>query len=255
MAEVKMLGMENVNVIGGSNTHSVSGLCGDSIGGTISKCYVTGAISGNRSMGGLCGWNYNGTIINSYSTCSVTGVGGAVWSGGLCGANPGEARIINCYANGLVTGEDSSGDIGGLCGTINPDTLSNCFWDTQSSGTSDGVTTSNPDPSGVTGLTTGEMQTASNFTDAGWDFVAESENGLENIWRASHVSGYPILSWQKDIDGDVVGLYGVDLADFAVFAENWHDAVANPACDLDDNEIVNIEDLKIFMENWLAGLE
>ena len=255
MAEVKMLGMENVNVIGGSNTHSVSGLCGDSIGGTISKCFVTGAISGNRSMGGLCGWNYNGTIINSYSTCSVTGVGGAVWSGGLCGGNPGLAQVINCYANGLVTGEDSSGDIGGLCGTANPDTLSNCFWDTQSSGTSDGVTTSNPDPAGVAGLETGQMQTVSTFTDAGWDFVGEDVNGLGDIWRASYVSGYPILSWQKDIDGDVVGLYGVDLADFAVFAENWRDAAADPACDLDDNDTVDIEDLMISMDNWLAGLE
>jgi hypothetical protein len=32
------------------------------------------------------------------------------------------------------------------------------------------------------GKTTSEIQTESTFTDAGWDFVDEIENGIDNIW-------------------------------------------------------------------------
>jgi hypothetical protein len=30
--------------------------------------------------------------------------------------------------------------------------------------------------------TTPKMQTASTFLDVGWDFVDETENGIDNIW-------------------------------------------------------------------------
>ena len=50
--------------------------------GTITNCYSTGSVSGNKWVGGLVGVNnYYGTITNCYSTGSVSGkynVGGLV---------------------------------------------------------------------------------------------------------------------------------------------------------------------------------
>jgi hypothetical protein len=46
------------------------------------------------------------------------------------------------------------------------------------------------------GKTTAEMQTSATFIDAGWDFVAEIENGTEDIWKMSP-AGYPVLSYQE----------------------------------------------------------
>jgi hypothetical protein len=48
------------------------------------------------------------------------------------------------------------------------------FWDIQ---TSDQNTST-----GGEGKSTAEMQTATTFLDAGWDFVGETANGTEDIW-------------------------------------------------------------------------
>jgi len=46
------------------------------------------------------------------------------------------------------------------------------------------------------GLTTAEMQMASTFLDAGWDFVGEIENGTEDIWWIDEGKDYPRLWWE-----------------------------------------------------------
>ncbi|MHC4751767.1 MAG: hypothetical protein ACYTFW_18065, partial [Planctomycetota bacterium] len=43
------------------------------------------------------------------------------------------------------------------------------------------------------GRTTAEMQTASTFLEAGWDFVDETENGIDNIWWIDEGHDYPRL--------------------------------------------------------------
>jgi len=37
------------------------------------------------------------------------------------------------------------------------------------------------------------MQTESTFTSAGWDFVGETSNGTEDIWKMCYVPDYPHL--------------------------------------------------------------
>jgi len=44
--------------------------------------------------------------------------------------------------------------------------------------------------------TTAEMQTASTFLDAGWDFVDETENGTDDIWWILEGQDYPRLWWE-----------------------------------------------------------
>jgi hypothetical protein len=62
------------------------------------------------------------------------------------------------------------------------------FWD---------IETSKQDASdGGTGLAATEMQTASTFLDAGWDFINETSNGTEDIWGIDQGKGYPRLWWE-----------------------------------------------------------
>jgi len=77
------------------------------------------------------------------------------------------------------------------------------FWDTQTSGQATSA--------GGTGMTTGEMQTAGTFLDAGWDFV--------NVWGIGENQTYPYL--RKYSAADINQDAGVNFLDLAALAENW----------------------------------
>ena len=164
-------------------------------GGLVTRCYSNGTVSGEEDVGGLVGVSC-GRITNCYSTSSVTGgnsLGGLVGATYVVWNNLGAARsasglVAQCYSTGAVTGGGE--DVGGLVGKKGWDeSISLSFWDIETSGQiiSDGGT----------GKTTTEMQTASTFLDAGWDFVDETTNGTDDIWKISEGLGYPRLSWQK----------------------------------------------------------
>ncbi len=224
----------------------VGGLVGENSYGTITNCYSTGSDSGDDNVGGLVGHNY-GTIDNCYSSGDVSGDDNV---GGLVGYNSG--TIDNCYATGSVLASGTEwwpGVGGGLVGE-NRGEVMDSFWDTQTSGqvTSDG---------GM-GKTTAEMQTESTFTDAGWDFVVESVNGTEDIWRICEGVDYPRLTWQFVI-GDFDGDAKVGFADFAIFAAHWLQTDSSFFCgdggtDLTNDGKVDFDDLREFAENWLQPL-
>jgi len=46
------------------------------------------------------------------------------------------------------------------------------------------------------------MQTAGTFLNAGWDFVDETENGSEDIWKISEGRDYPRLWWESVENGE-----------------------------------------------------
>jgi len=86
--------------------------------------------------------------------------------------------------------------------------ISDCFWDT----TTSGQTTSD----GGTGKTTAEMKRQSTFAAAGWDFVG--------VWGITENQGYPylrVIQLYTRPSADLNGDDKVDLADFALFAEQW----------------------------------
>ncbi|MGB2809844.1 MAG: GLUG motif-containing protein [Sedimentisphaerales bacterium] len=227
----------NVNVSGHAD---IGGLVGDTYYGIISSCYSAGNITGTGYfVGGLVGGNYYGSITNSYSTGDVYGIS---WRGGLVGENRGP--VSNCYATGSVPGIGGDGLIGHGSGTV-----SNSFWDVNTSGLdySDG---------GV-GKTTAEMQTMSTFTDAGWDFVGETINGPNDIWDICEGTNYPKFVWQIPI-GDFVCPDGVNFFDYSFFASQWDEDNCGASNDCDGRDFdllgsVDIKDLRIFADNWLAG--
>jgi hypothetical protein len=164
----------NCYVEGGSvsGNDNVGGLAGSSHG-TISNSYATGSVSGNDNVGGLVGVNLE-TITNSYATGSVSGNDNV---GGLVGYYYG--TITNCYSIGNVTGTT---DVGGLLGrNAYFSQVIHSFWDIETSG----QTTS----AGGTGLPTAEMQMASTFTDAGWDFTTP-------VWTIDEGVDYLRLWWE-----------------------------------------------------------
>jgi len=192
------------SVTGGHYSENLGGLCGHNTDGSISNCYATGSVTGGDHsdyLGGLCGENENGTITGCYATDSVTGGDDSWYLGGLCGDND-NGTISNCYSTGTVTGGVNSDYLGGLCGG-NTGAVSDCFWDTETSG----ISTSD----GGTGKTTIQMKTVSTFLDAGWDMVA--------IWNIEEYQTYPFLRKYLAIDTNYDNK--VDFFDFAIFAEYW----------------------------------
>lgn len=77
------------------------------------------------------------------------------------------------------------------------------------------------DPCGVGGESTANMQIMSTFTDVGWDFVGETENGNNDVWRLCEDGvKYPQLWWQFLL-GNFVCLGGVEINDLAALCEHW----------------------------------
>jgi len=189
---------------------NVGGLVGWNFGGTVTVTYSSGSVTGQSNVGGLVGWS-TGTLSNSYSTGSVTGNSSV---GGLTGKNGGTAS--NSYATGSVTGNDNVGgllgkndktgsvsdsystgsvtantNVGGLLGK-NQGTVSNSFWDTQTSGQGSS--------DGGTGKPTEEMMDFDTFDDVGWDITTVANPSTRNpayIWNIVYDETYPFLSWQS----------------------------------------------------------
>ncbi|MCP4454606.1 MAG: hypothetical protein GY809_24370 [Planctomycetes bacterium] len=211
-AEIRNLGLINPTVDAYRNAGSLVGRLHN---GTVIACYAEGAnVTGDDDVGGLVGTN-SGTLTNCYATGNVSGdnnVGGLVGSstmlrgcyatgsiqgdeyvGGLVGS---ANTLTNCYATSSVFGNEY---VGGLAGNSRG-SISNCFWDIQPSGRTNMCGSYGENATGCDdsfGLTTAEMQDINTYLNAGWDFIGETTNGTEDIWRILEGQDYPRLWWEK----------------------------------------------------------
>ncbi len=239
----------NVNVF---SKNRAGGISGWNAYGYIESCFSMGYIEAAWNLaGGITGQNlpdayllgYISTINDSYSLAIVVG-GTAV--GSIVGENRG--MIYRSFGVGFVQGDD---DVGGLVGRGEALNTINSFWDIEITGRSTSV--------GGEGKSTAEMQTLSTFTLAAWDF--SDTDGDPADWWMRDGFGYPRLIWQEPVEGDFVGTYDVNQADFAVLAGAWQSSVGqpeyNPVCNLDDagtsEGIIDLADLVIFCEHWLEN--
>ena len=189
MAEIKNLGLENVDVSGNSHTGGLVGLHT----GNITNCFVSGSISGQENVGGLAGTGSNFT--SCYATGDVSGYSNV---GGLVGSESG--FISGSYASNTVTGINKN--IGGLVGKAESHVILNCYTDgvVNSTGTYTG---------GITG-SGGEIRNS--FTTAsvtGRAFTGGiSGFGLliSNCYAAGKVSG-------GNFSGAIVGTNGYSIKD------------------------------------------
>jgi len=179
--------IENVEVIGGQiKTTSeneagvvVGGLVGNSGIGTISSSYESATVSvsapdegsssgpssgsgNNINAAGIVGNTGSGlSLQNDYATGSVSESGYGDFTGGILGADN-SVTVKNVYFSGTVTASPVNGssisDASGLWGTGSGSTT-NTYWNSSliSQGTGNGG-------SGGSGLSSSQMQTASNFS-------------------------------------------------------------------------------------------
>ncbi len=164
-----------------SGSSRVGGLVGSVFITGISNSYSTGDVScSNFLAGGLVGDHETSTIINCYSTGNVSG---NTEVGGLAGRNDDDAIILNSFSTGFVDGNEN---VGGLVGENRNSTVTNSYWDEETSGQSES--------DGGESRSTEEMTfpySPDTFTD--WDF------GIH--WSAdtdySFNDGYPYFSDEK----------------------------------------------------------
>ena len=163
---------------------NVGGLIGECSGASIKQCYSLSKVTGRNRVGGLVG-NTRYSILSSYAMGEVMGQD---YVGGLVGLS--SDPVIGCYSTGRVYGDRH---VGGFIGWAWFGEVESCFWDIHKSQQSRGEGSLE----GIIGKATTEMQTASTFLDAGWDFVGETENGTEDIWWINEGQGYPRLWWEQ----------------------------------------------------------
>ena len=110
-ATIRDLGLENVDISGGSR---VGALVGYATNSTIENVYSTGKVTGTSSeVGGLIGDSNSSTGNNLYSTVEVSGTGNV---GGLVGYLGNYSTLENVYATGDV--RSSATQAGGLVGGV-----------------------------------------------------------------------------------------------------------------------------------------
>ncbi|OHB62346.1 MAG: hypothetical protein A2Y76_00230 [Planctomycetes bacterium RBG_13_60_9] len=177
----------------------VGGLIGVNHLTAVRRSWAEGVARGEQCIGGLIGQNEGGVITDCYA---LTDVHGLAFLGGLVGYNTSDCQctthtsglVDRCFAAGPVGG---MADIGGVVGINNQGETAHSFWDVQ--------TTACARSAGGDPKTTAQMQDVSTFLAAGWDFVDEKANGIEDIWCMSVLTGYPRLAWQvetTDVDVD-----------------------------------------------------
>ncbi len=177
-----------------SGTTNVGGLIGGfeftGSGEALHRVYATGDVSGTQRVGGLIGISIDDVVItNSFATGSVLGSSN---SGGFIGIVQGNGTISNSYASGTVFG---GFDTGAFIGQ-NDGNVTNSYWNTQTSGRSNGIGT---DTNGqtVTGLTVQEMAQQGNFS--GFDF--------SGTWGMVEIFSKPYLQFNApdSVNGIAVG--------------------------------------------------
>lgn len=166
---------------GGNITKCVSDVDVEQIGLTESIAYGGGLIGFYQGTGG----GYDFTVNNCYARGDISVIVSTSYPVGAVGGLVGYAGyedVGDCYSTGspsITAGGTSGGLIGSVVGSCGY--ITNCFWDTQTSGQGSSAC--------GTGHTTSEMKTQSTFTDAGWDF--------DTIWDIEGTinGGYPYLTW------------------------------------------------------------
>ena len=195
---IKDLGLKEISANGYSYSGTIAAYCN----GVISNCYATGSLRSYGYFGGLVGWvSSSGNISNCYTKVNVTRISGSADTNnaGFAGFAAG-GSITKSYSTGSVTWENSSTTSKGFLGVYSSGTLSDNFWDKESSGQATSAT-------GATGKTTNEMRSVATYTLSGslgltnpWDFVGNPNNDISNndYWNihTSLNSGYPYLNWE-----------------------------------------------------------
>ncbi len=201
-----------------SNSQFIGGLFGIILGGEISQSYSSSTVSGYATIGGLIAQSFEVKIYDSYASGNVTAQGGEAAglianymntniiqnsyasgdvvaqagraSGMVAGQGTSAALIItNSFSASTITSNDSppreSGILTDLPTAQATQSISNTKWLSTGGGAANclgGV-------SSVSGCTAETLKSnfysSSNAPLSSWDFLGESVNGTEEIWKTT----------------------------------------------------------------------
>jgi hypothetical protein len=180
------------------------------------RCSARGNVEGTKAAGSyIGGFSSNltnaATITDCYSWGDVTLVQGD--AGGFVATTA--ASLTNVYAVGAIGVAEGWGNFGGISVYTINSTFSACFWDTDTTGESDGIGSPQTGNTGApVGHTTDWMQTQANYTDAGWDFDTVWE--IEGSYSPPGITStkiYFVTSFPYEIEtGDRYCISGVPFS-------------------------------------------
>jgi len=180
----------NLILIPSINNKNAGGFIGDFSGGTLSKCYAAGNVSGTINIGGLIGQcGEYATVENCYATCNVVSSDINVSSYGLLIGNANQAIVENCYSIGNARQNGPFITYNGLIGQDNFSVIKNSYFDSLKALT--GV---------PQGQAKGTAQLIKSETFSGWDFT--------DIWEIYEDITYPRLKGIPNSWTSVVGMTG-----------------------------------------------
>jgi len=235
-----------------TSTERAGGLAGDVFQGSVVESFAEGSIQTLTAVdaGGLIG-SANQTFISdtfSLTALDVNTISNAM--GGHMGENS-DTTVENSFSANIMQSTNPE-KIGGFAGIDDfAASYQGCFWDTTLNPDVNDVSDANV--ADVNGVSTTVLKTKSTFTDAGWDFVGETENGTNDIWTIREDVNYPELVWPlvQFVDFD-----GIDFLDYGIFADHWlltdcNETADCNSADLDFSGTVDTNDLDIFTNYWL----
>jgi hypothetical protein len=224
----------------------VGGLVGES-DGNILNCSARGDVVSNEdNIAGLVG-TLRGQIDTSFADMRVTGKNAA---GGIVGRNTGKIR--NCYSSGVVTGNDCVGALTGLLYDVGA--ISNCFSVADIIGNQSAqykIIGQGLLPRVSASFCAADesakniMLLESTYLKAGWDFVGESQNGIQDLWDMCDGTSLPRLAWQGWPPGDFQCPEGFDINDLVFLIDQW--LVTTKGLDAD---VFNFKDFASVAASW-----
>ena len=125
--KVQNVVLEGVQITSDNSSGYAGGVAGNSFGGTIENCSVSGSVSGSFSVGGVVGSQWGGSITGCNSSATVKGV---IFAGGIAGETNSGASLTGCYATRDVTVENdgtNNSHAGGVVGYNGGGTLTACY--------------------------------------------------------------------------------------------------------------------------------
>ncbi len=185
-AVVDGVGLPHADVTGTGAGATFFGILAGANEGTISRAWTTGRIRSAQSPGGVIG-QHSGTLRASWSTATVSGGTATFKAGGLIAYTVGS--IVASWSGGRV---DSTNG-GGLAGNAtSAATVTNSYWDTNTSGWSTSA-------AGV-GKTTRELQRPTAYGSTGsiyanWNLNLDGNAGGDDPWDFGTSRQYPALKF------------------------------------------------------------
>lgn len=241
---VKNLGLFEPDVTGGV---VVGALAGSVYGGSVESCWVRGGVVYARvwDAGGLAGEITGGVLADCYSRSTIVRTYFNSGAGGLAATNN-EGLVVNSFvANSVPTGSKC----GAFVGADSNGLYTGCFYDAQMNDGLTGVGDGN-DPCGLTGESTANLQQALTFVNADWDIVTSDNQPLRNIWRLCEEGvDYPHLAVEY-LAADFACPDGVNVEDLAVFVDQWLLELLEADVDFDLDYYVTFTDWAVLAAAW-----